>query len=98
MNTQRWPWRTIKQFQRAREIQIRIGGNQLGWRDPIHRFSEQNGCGARLLHFVRIFGIGQEGELILRRLLHSSHARYFKPLIGGAIARALMDLTAQGQR
>ena len=61
------PRRLIEERQRAGEIEIGIGRDELRGRQAFDRCGHQDGAGARVLHFVRVLGIGQEGELRWRR-------------------------------
>ena len=92
MNPGRRPRRPIEQFQRAREVEIGIGGDQLRGRDAVQWLGDQNGSGARLLHLVGVLGIGEKGELIRGGLFHPCHACNFNAVF------TPVNLAPQGRR
>ena len=49
-------------------------------------FGDQDGAGLRVLHFVRVFGIGQKGEVSGAGVLHAGDAGDFD--LGIACQRA----------
>ena len=66
--------RLVEQLQGAREIQVRILGDQAGDRMIGHRLRNQNGDGARVLHFVSLLGVVQESQVTGTGVFHARDA------------------------
>ncbi len=89
MNTRRRPRRLVKQRQGAREIQVGIVGNQAG--DAGYRMRNQDGGGPGVLHLVRVFRIGQKGQIAGAGMFHARHPADFQ------IAIAFQPATQAGR-
>src|SRR5665213_3555405 len=86
MDAGRGTGRLVEQFQGAREIQVRVRGNELGRGKALHDPGNQDCSRRGLLHFVRVFGIGEKRELRGGGPLHARDARDFEVLIAVELA------------
>ena len=67
--------RLIEQLESAGEIEVWIDGDEARNGQPGDWFSGEDGGGARVFHFGRVFRIGEEGQLGGRSMLHAGDTR-----------------------
>ena len=67
--------RLIEEFERAREIEIRIAGNQAGYGQIAQRPGGQDRARARMFHLGGVLGIGEKRQFPGRCMFHPGHAR-----------------------
>src|SRR5215467_6045048 len=74
MNARFGLWRLIEELQRAREIEIRVAGNQAGYGQIAQRPGGQDGAGASTLHLRGILDIFVNGAATTEIYTLSLHA------------------------
>lgn len=75
MNSRFGTGRLVEESQGAREIVIRIRGDQTRGRALLQRLRNQDRGGAAMFHFGRVFRICEKSELRGSGVLHAGHAR-----------------------